>query len=350
MLLVANAVLENGYVTLKSAFTKSFPNVDYNVTYVRRRLLQMPLACIRIQFDAGLSECYLVEHSPNTNYNALQGLIASVIQKTSKENPAPVSKEVVKELLGLCQSDRERECMRYAAFRFSGLSETQMRKQYGFEAMTKRSKKVNDAIEHAKYICRAIDEIACTRSESLCKALGVPSFCDQPSSSESDESTDDECVGESLQDYENSCFKSEKSNPQFTTSDLVDIVKASLFNYFEVIDRLQGSQISYVSLVELVEPHLTSQEMEQLKISFEAFTVDDELNSELNLREARAVNNEIVTDSESDSAEDICQVNSLFDDSVKDIVLKRQVAIKRSASRLKPKRIAEQNLLHRSLP
>jgi hypothetical protein len=120
MLLVANAVLENGYVTLKSAFTKSFPNVDYNVTYVRRRLLQMPLACIQIQFNAGLSECYLVEHSPNTNYNALQGLIASVIQKTSKENPAPVSKEVVKELLGLCQSDRERECMRYAAFRFSG--------------------------------------------------------------------------------------------------------------------------------------------------------------------------------------------------------------------------------------
>lgn len=148
-----------------------------------------------------------------------------------------------------------------------------MRKRYGFEAMTKRSKKVDDVTEHAKYICRAIDEIACTGSESLCKALGVPSFCDQPSSSESDESTDDECAGESLQDYENSCSKSEKSDPQFTTSDLIDIVKASLFNYFEVIDGLQGSQISYVSLVELVEPHLTSQELEQLKIPFEAFTV-----------------------------------------------------------------------------
>lgn len=55
MLLAANSVLSNGYVTLKSAFTQSFPSVDYNVTYARRRLLQMPLACIRIEFDSGVS-------------------------------------------------------------------------------------------------------------------------------------------------------------------------------------------------------------------------------------------------------------------------------------------------------
>ena len=55
MLHVANIVLHDGYVTLKSAFTASFPFIEYNVTYARRRLLQMPLACIRIEHYAGLS-------------------------------------------------------------------------------------------------------------------------------------------------------------------------------------------------------------------------------------------------------------------------------------------------------
>ena len=99
MLLAANSVLNNGYVTLKSAFTQSFPSIDYYVTYARRRLLQMPLACVCIQFDSGISECFLTEHHPNSNYGSLQALIKRIMQKNHSTRCDPISKEAVKSLL-----------------------------------------------------------------------------------------------------------------------------------------------------------------------------------------------------------------------------------------------------------
>ena len=68
MLRVANIVLRDGYVTLKSAFTNNFASVEYNVTYARRRFLQMPLACIRVDYRPGVSECFLIEYYPSANH------------------------------------------------------------------------------------------------------------------------------------------------------------------------------------------------------------------------------------------------------------------------------------------
>ena len=140
MIHVTDIVLHNDYITLKSAFTQSFPSVQYNVTYAHRRLLQMPLACIRIDYNAGVSECVLIDYSPNTNYSSIQALIKSVIQKNSSSNNDPLSKDVVESLVSLCQSDCERECLRYTVFKASRLSATQVCRRYGFQSMNERSK------------------------------------------------------------------------------------------------------------------------------------------------------------------------------------------------------------------
>ena len=134
MLEVANTILRDGYVTLKSAFTRNFPSVDYNVTYARRRLLQMPVVCVRVDYSSGVSEYFLLENYPNANYGSIQALIKSIMQKNSSSKGDPISKDVVKSLLSLCQSDRERECLRYTVYKASGLSATQTRKRYGFES------------------------------------------------------------------------------------------------------------------------------------------------------------------------------------------------------------------------
>ena len=63
---VAEAVLSNGYISLKNAFNSAFPNVTYNTTYARR-LLQMPHVCLTIDFDNGMSECLLVEYLESCN-------------------------------------------------------------------------------------------------------------------------------------------------------------------------------------------------------------------------------------------------------------------------------------------
>ena len=55
-------------------------------------------------------------------------------------------------MLRLYQSERERECARYAVFKAPGLSATQAIKQFGFESMTQWTKKVEDIMTHVEYI------------------------------------------------------------------------------------------------------------------------------------------------------------------------------------------------------
>lgn len=290
MLLAANSVLSNGYVTLKSAFTQSFPSVDYNVTYARRRLLQMPLACIRIEFDSGVSECFLTEHHPNANYSSLQALIKGIMQNNNFTKSDPISKEVVKSLLGLCQSDRERECLRYTVFKASGLSATQMRKQYGFESMIERSKVVDTALQHAKYIRESIEELAKSKDRSVLKVLAIAS---DESDSSTDESTDDDDQDATGDQEPQQQFEA----VQHDVAKLVEIVRSSFFNYFEIVERLPGCPLSNSSLLELVKPELPREGNDQLLISYEAFCLDEELNATIRLREVNTINGEIVTDS-----------------------------------------------------
>ena len=49
MLKVGNIVLEQGYCTLPDAFQLASPTVKYTAERARRKLLQMPLACIRVE-------------------------------------------------------------------------------------------------------------------------------------------------------------------------------------------------------------------------------------------------------------------------------------------------------------
>ena len=232
----------------------------------------MPLACIRVNYHAGVSECFLIEYYPNTNYSSTQALIRSVMQKNSCSNSEPISKDVVKSLLGLCQSDRERECLRYSVFKASGLSATQVRKRYGFQSMNNRSKLVDNALQHAKYIRESIDELAKSKDDSMLKALGIPSNAIDSDSS-ADESTDDE---QSVDDFTESDQPIE--SVQYDSPTLVEITKSSLFNFFEISERLDKCPLSHSSLLELLKPELTQEEYRQLQISYEAFCLDEQLN------------------------------------------------------------------------
>ena len=343
MLHVANVVLHDGYVTLKSAFTESFPSVEYNVTYARRRLLQMPLTCIRIEYHAGVTECFLIEYYPNANYSSIQALIKSVMQKNSSSNSDPISKDVVKSLLSLCQSDRERECLRFTVFKASGLSATQICKRYGFESMTERSKVVEDTLQHAKYIRESIDELAKSKDHSMLKALGVPSDAIDSDSS-TDQSTDDEQGADDLSESDRQI-----EFVQYDLPTLVEITRNSLFNFFEIAEQLNKCPLSYSGVLDLLKPELTQEEYNQLQISYEAFCLDEQLNAEIKSREANAINGDIVTDSESDDANEICQIKTPLDDSMKKLIQKKRKSIKLKASWLKAKRIAEQNFLQRKV-
>ena len=137
-------------------YTHCFPDSKYDQALARRRLLQMPLVCVRIDCKPGQTECVLMEHVPGVEYKNMRTLLHSVVVNSASPT---VVKSVVKSLLGLCQSDRERECVCYGFFKSSGMSATQARKNFGFENMTRRSENVEQAIEHAKYIRTSIEKL-----------------------------------------------------------------------------------------------------------------------------------------------------------------------------------------------
>ncbi len=84
-----------------------------------------------------------MEYVSGINY-ACTGLLNT---SSSTQSKTELEKSCVKMLLGLAQSNRERECICYAIYKSSGMTATRARKVFGFEDMDKQSKRVEDAIE-----------------------------------------------------------------------------------------------------------------------------------------------------------------------------------------------------------
>lgn len=220
MLQIAQEILQKGFTKLKDSYVQSFPLVKYDQTLARRRLLQMPLVCIRVDYSQGRSECLLLEHVPSVNYTNMRILLHKVMSTCNFISPSTVvSKSVVKSLLGLCQSDRERECFRYAFFKSSGMSATQARKNFGFEKMASRSEKVEQAIEHARYIRSSVEKLSKIKEKAVLRNLGI----DWGDDSSSDESVENEILEEPPM---LPVFTQEELN----VGEMTKLVKDSLFN------------------------------------------------------------------------------------------------------------------------
>ena len=117
----------------------------------------------------------------------------------------------------------------------------------------------------------------------------------------------------------------------------------------KIVERIRGSPpLSHAELLEILKYELTEKEYDQLQISYKAFCCDEQLIAEIKSREANAINGDI-TESESDDADEICRTMTPLDDSMWKLVQKRRVYFKRQTSRLKAKRIAEQNFLLRKV-
>ncbi len=217
---VCQKVLAEGILTLKDAYNEACEGSHYSPFNARRRLLQMPLACICVNFKPGHTECYVIEHNTANNYASVCALLHTVACKQS--NDIKMDKATVKELLQLCTSNEERQTVRYAVCKASGLSATQAKKTFGFRNVSTLTKRVEKAIEHAKYIREAIDQIARIEEKSAVTTL--------VSDSESDVSDVEPSVGD---------------NPSF--EDVIDkitisVVQACCFNWFEIVDTIPDIQ------------------------------------------------------------------------------------------------------------
>lgn len=196
MLKVVDKVLTCGFITLKSAFMLSSPGVFYKASTARRKLLRMPLACLGVGEVKEGSYCfYLVEKQDTVDYQIFQTLLGKSLD-TSGSQELKLSKEELKGLLYLAESESEKEMLKYIAVKASGLSNSKAKEVYGICDLQKHAERVDEALNHAKAIRESIEKIACLKDKGLLASFGYEVDTESDLSDTESESDPDEQMSE----------------------------------------------------------------------------------------------------------------------------------------------------------
>ena len=157
LLQVAKIVLENGFVKLSDAHRSAFPSVTYHSHSAKRKFLKMPLAALRVGLpESGYAEVFLFERFAGVNYRRFLQLL-NRFHAERHSNKVAMWKDMLRDLLQLACSDRERECIRYTAWKASGLSASAGRKHFGLDNMSKRASNVEHCIEEVRAIRESVE-------------------------------------------------------------------------------------------------------------------------------------------------------------------------------------------------
>lgn len=175
LLKVANIVIKEGFVKLKHAAELCSPNVKCTSAHARRKLLQIGIGSI----PEGTFCLYLVEKQSSAALYVLQSLIKETyMKKTTRKG---LTKEEMKMLLNLTESESERNRLKYAVVKSTGLSSTKAKAMYGFDEMTHKISDVEKAMAEACALRQAIEDIAKTKEKSLGLSEGGESESDTES-------------------------------------------------------------------------------------------------------------------------------------------------------------------------
>ena len=191
LLSVAKQILDEGFIKLNEAFAMSTPGVKYKAKDAKRKLLQMPLAALKIK-ESKTYTIYLV--SKDTNLQLTRSLLKRK-DWGSQNTGMQMSASLVKELLSATDSDAERERLTYGIVKSSGLSHTKLRQLYGFENLKRRQDKVENALREMREIREAVASIASIQEKAVLQSFGIEVESDEDL--EHDESeTDTDADGE----------------------------------------------------------------------------------------------------------------------------------------------------------
>ena len=143
-----------------------------------------------------------------------------------------MTKKKFRQILSFAQSKREREVIKYAVFKSSGLSATAARKQLGIEDMSRRVSAVEDALQKAETIRRQIDELCELKEVAVRQSLGLSTSDDSAifDSSDDDETEQDES-------WEAEVGAKALTLP-LSDVELVKMAKECQCNWFKILNRL----------------------------------------------------------------------------------------------------------------
>ena len=275
-------------------------------------------------------QVFLFEHLAGVNYHQfLQLLNRFHSDKHSKK--VAMSKDMLRDLLRLARSDHERECIRYTAWKASGMSASAGRKHFGFENMSDRAKQVECCIE-VRNIRESVESICHLQEESLLTSIGI--VLEDWSS---DEMSDDS--GTSLNSESDGAVDEPISVVLPDDAKLHDMLQESGFNWFEFVSIIEDSfgQIEHTFLekkYEALSSHLAPKEKELAAHSHNAFVHVQSNEMPLQERDVAICNGLIVSESESDDPDVYGQ--SIDIEQRKVLVQRRLTAMRRRAEGAEP--------------
>lgn len=123
MIDVATIILERNFCRLREAFKL----VKYTADRAITKLLKMPLAVVRIgKAESGVSFHIVLERFLGTDYLKMAKLLNQMSEAgiAARSSSKGIDQPFLKMLLNLTQSSRERECLRVAIVKASGISAT----------------------------------------------------------------------------------------------------------------------------------------------------------------------------------------------------------------------------------
>ena len=217
MIQPAQMVLDGCIVPVCVVFEKAFPVSTYLSSNAKRRLLQMPLVALRISKSEHQSELYLMEKIDGFNYEKL----VEILRVQMIDNGNRISRDELKQLIAITQTEREKELIRYAVYRSSNVTSSQARRLFGFENVHELSRKIQDCIQQTKKVYEDVNDLAVARCEAVIETYAI-------SSSSDDEDSD-------LHNAADSCDQGSfggMSQPLPDTNSLVSCLKESNLNWF----------------------------------------------------------------------------------------------------------------------
>ncbi len=337
----ARLILQGHICSLPDVFRLSFPGVTYTAENAKRKLLQMPLVTLRLgQPSTGNSKTVVMEKFDQVNYQSLQGILEEAWLSNSRQSIA-ISRPEVAQLLKFAQSDRERDTIRYALYKASGLTPTAARRQLGLpENMNSKQKEVEECIEQCMRIHKEFDQIVSTRIK-----LTTNMYDSDSGELDSDMDTHtSSCSSEEL-DSDMDTYTSSKGAESLAENEITNlgiIIRRCDFNWFEFMEQINDNQ---QMADQFYTHHLRSfseEELKQIKNSYEAYLADEHLDGDARERAALEMSGQVVTDSESDDPS--AYMKSVCDEK---LIAKKVAAIKRQVRRKRAKYISDQHFLGR---
>ena len=185
MVQAANIIIEKGICSLASLYRTVFPDLGYKSCNAKEKLLRMPLVAILCRSsNAGNAVLLIMEYTSGVDYTKVALLLdRATHQGTQSFN---ISKQELRMLLSVAQTQREHQLISYGIVKSLGLSSKSAKHHFGITRVPSRIARVQQNITDMQALREVINQISHVKEKSILQTLGLDVDSEISESNESD--------------------------------------------------------------------------------------------------------------------------------------------------------------------